>query len=337
MLVAEAAAQTMGVVIRHSNGRLGDMGVLAGIASFEWDCFAVPVHQVEVRPTGQRAAFRDFKATFLGRNGYVCGTMHGTIHLTQSDAHPADESQTHHVLTAPLPSDAPLATRTALREVGGVIECDIAIQHDCPVFVGHFPGAPITPGVLIAEMMIAAAQELLPGPTGLRRIEDMVFSAPLYPGETVTLRLKPTGDGAISANMLRGGKRIARARLHLAALPAILFTAKPTSLQNKGLNTMETIGFSAEIAEKIRNVVIYEGLELDELGIGLDEIGDDVLLFDASGLDLDSVDALEVLAGVQREFGVQFAEIDQAFIAEHCSTVGRLARAVSLHMHEKAA
>lgn len=100
---------------------------------------------------------------------------------------------------------------------------------------------------------------------------------------------------------------------------------------------METLGFAPEIAEKIRTVVIYEGLELDELGIGLEDIGDDVLLFDAAGLDLDSVDALEVLVGVQREFGVQFPEIDQAFITEHCATVGRLARAVTLHMQEKAA
>lgn len=92
---------------------------------------------------------------------------------------------------------------------------------------------------------------------------------------------------------------------------------------------------SPEIAEKIRNIVIFEGLELEELGIDLSEIEDDTLLFDAEGLDLDSVDALEVLAGVQREFGVIFPEIDSDFIANHASTVGRLAATVSLHLDDK--
>lgn len=98
---------------------------------------------------------------------------------------------------------------------------------------------------------------------------------------------------------------------------------------------MNTSEFAPEIAEKIRNIVIYEGLELEELGIELNEIEDDTLLFDADGLDLDSVDALEVLAGVQREFGVTFPEIDSDFIANHASTVGLLAATVSLHLEEK--
>lgn len=99
---------------------------------------------------------------------------------------------------------------------------------------------------------------------------------------------------------------------------------------------MNTSSFSPEIAERIRNIVIYEGLELEELGIGLDEIENDTLLFDSDGLDLDSVDALEVLAGVQREFGVTFAEIDSDFISNHASTVGQLAAVVSNELQDQA-
>jgi acyl carrier protein len=95
--------------------------------------------------------------------------------------------------------------------------------------------------------------------------------------------------------------------------------------------------FSPDIAEKIRNLVIFEGLELEELGIELDDIKDDTLLYDADGLDLDSIDALEVLAGVQREFGVTFPEIDSDFIADHASTVGKLAASVSLQMNKAVA
>ena len=84
----------------------------------------------------------------------------------------------------------------------------------------------------------------------------------------------------------------------------------------------------SEIADHIRVKVVYEGLELEELGIELADVTDDVALFEEDGLGLDSVDALEIIAGVQREFGVTFPDVDQAFMDEHCATVGRLARAV---------
>ena len=83
-----------------------------------------------------------------------------------------------------------------------------------------------------------------------------------------------------------------------------------------------------DIADHIRTRIIHEGLELEEIGIELSEVTDDVPLFDDDGLNLDSIDALEILAGVQREFGLSFPDVDQAFMAEHCSTVGRLARLV---------
>ena len=82
------------------------------------------------------------------------------------------------------------------------------------------------------------------------------------------------------------------------------------------------------IADHIRIRIIHEGLELEEIGIELADVTDDVPLFDDDGLNLDSIDALEILAGVQREFGLSFPDVDQAFMSEHCSTVGRLARLV---------
>ena len=97
---------------------------------------------------------------------------------------------------------------------------------------------------------------------------------------------------------------------------------------------MSTNEFPFEISERIRNAVIYEGLELEELGINLEDIKDDTLLFDDNGLGLDSVDALEVLAGVQREFGVTFQDIDNDFITNHASTAGRLAITVSRYLKE---
>ena len=91
---------------------------------------------------------------------------------------------------------------------------------------------------------------------------------------------------------------------------------------------MEISKTGSEIADHIRLKVVYEGLELNEVGIELADVTDDVRLFDEEGLNLDSIDALEILAGVQREFGLSLSNVDQAFMEEHCATVGRLARMV---------
>ena len=99
---------------------------------------------------------------------------------------------------------------------------------------------------------------------------------------------------------------------------------------------MDTCKSGSAIADHIRRKVIYEGLELEEIGIDLADITDDVLLFDADGLNLDSIDALEILAGVQREFGLSLPNVDQAFMEEHCTTVGRLARMVMEKSPERA-
>lgn len=89
---------------------------------------------------------------------------------------------------------------------------------------------------------------------------------------------------------------------------------------------------SPEIAEKIINVVIFEGLELEEIGIARDDIGLDTLLFDESGLGLDSVDGLEIIAGVQREFSVSFAGVDDDVIAKNSATVRQLTAMVEEHL-----
>ena len=92
---------------------------------------------------------------------------------------------------------------------------------------------------------------------------------------------------------------------------------------------VDTCKSGPEIADHIRHKVIYEGLELEEIGVDLADITDDVPLFDEDGLNLDSIDALEILAGVQREFGLSLPNADQAFMDEHCATVGRLASMVA--------
>ena len=54
---------------------------------------------------------------------------------------------------------------------------------------------------------------------------------------------------------------------------------------------MATSKTFSEIAEHIRVKVVYEGLELEDVGVDLADVTDDVPLFDEDGLNLDSIDA----------------------------------------------
>lgn len=86
---------------------------------------------------------------------------------------------------------------------------------------------------------------------------------------------------------------------------------------------------SLAIADKIRKTIIFEGLELEEMGIQLADITDETLLFEAGGLALDSVDGLEIVAGIQREFGIKLENVDRAFMEARCSTVQKLTELVA--------
>lgn len=76
-------------------------------------------------------------------------------------------------------------------------------------------------------------------------------------------------------------------------------------------------------------VVLIEGLNLEDLSPA--DIGDDDLLFGDGGLGLDSVDALELVMEVERQFGVQIQDEEGSrkvlrsvrTLAEHIRAQGR--------------
>ncbi|KLN66037.1 acyl carrier protein [Vibrio sp. VPAP30] len=92
----------------------------------------------------------------------------------------------------------------------------------------------------------------------------------------------------------------------------------------------------SDIVQNVINVIIYDNLELGELGVERSEIQEHTLLRDASGLGLDSIDTLDVLVGVQETYHIQIDEISKSLMNEICQTPSTIADFVLQHNNNSA-
>ena len=102
----------------------------------------------------------------------------------------------------------------------------VATRHFRPdedFYQGHYPGAPITPGVLLCEavfqtgaLYMARSMAGQGGPSGgvplLAKISDVRFRNPVFPGETITIEVKKKetlgGFTMMSGSIKSGDKRV---------------------------------------------------------------------------------------------------------------------------------
>ena len=80
------------------------------------------------------------------------------------------------------------------------------IDPSHPSLPGHFPGAPVVPGVLVLERVFAAI-EAAHGPLGAIRLPQVKFVQPLLPGERAEVEL---ADVAIEGEAPRWRFRVLR-------------------------------------------------------------------------------------------------------------------------------
>ena len=69
------------------------------------------------------------------------------------------------------------------------------IHADHPSLPGHFPGAPLVPGVVILDEVVAALDEWRQN-SQLRAIHNVKFLAPLNPEQPFTISLSATRTDA---------------------------------------------------------------------------------------------------------------------------------------------
>lgn len=87
-----------------------------------------------------------------------------------------------------------------------------------------------------------------------------------------------------------------------------------------------------EIMDYLINVVLLERLELVDAGYSVADFTEDTELLDVNGLNLDSLDALDLLVGIEKKYKLEPIEINGDFIEENCSTIARVIDMVQSRM-----
>lgn len=85
----------------------------------------------------------------------------------------------------------------------------VSMQH--PAFEGHFPGAPLLPGVVLLDEMLRAVEDV--GLGSGWSIATAKFLQPVRPGETLTFEHEPLANGALRFAIRSGGRPVATGTL----------------------------------------------------------------------------------------------------------------------------
>jgi 3-hydroxymyristoyl/3-hydroxydecanoyl-(acyl carrier protein) dehydratase len=104
-----------------------------------------------------------------------------------------------------------------MNSLTGSAEFVIAPAH--PALPGHFPGAPIVPGVLL----LAEALELVDAASSVRlqhrRIVSAKFLKPVAPGEPITLQYSQPDPLTLTLSLYSAGVAVARFALESVPMP----------------------------------------------------------------------------------------------------------------------
>ncbi len=94
-----------------------------------------------------------------------------------------------------------------------LFETTWVVDSHHPAFAGHFPGAPILPGVLLLDAVLLWAETVTDSVAG--QIGNAKFLSPVQPGELLTLALVSTTPGSARFDIACGNRKVATGQLSL--------------------------------------------------------------------------------------------------------------------------
>jgi 3-hydroxymyristoyl/3-hydroxydecanoyl-(acyl carrier protein) dehydratase len=94
-------------------------------------------------------------------------------------------------------------------------ETALQIGADHPSLPGHFPGAPLVPGVLLLDRVLSSAEQWRGCPLTLRALPQAKFLAPLLPDQPAVLRMQ-WRDDELRFTIAAGNATIAQGLMQFA-------------------------------------------------------------------------------------------------------------------------
>ena len=85
----------------------------------------------------------------------------------------------------------------------------LTIGAEHPALAGHFPGAPIVPGVLLLDETLRAVEQDRAAGTRRWRIGAAKFVSLVHPGEPLTLEHESLANGSLRFTVSRSGQPVA--------------------------------------------------------------------------------------------------------------------------------
>ena len=95
-------------------------------------------------------------------------------------------------------------------------ERTLVVPASHPALPGHFPGAPVVPGVVLLDFVLRFAEDWLGRPLRVAAIPQCKFLAPLLPERAALVRLELDGE-RLRFDLSEAGQPMARGELVLSS------------------------------------------------------------------------------------------------------------------------
>ncbi len=88
----------------------------------------------------------------------------------------------------------------------------------------------------------------------------------------------------------------------------------------------------SDIMHYLIHSLLLDRLELADAGYGPEDFSEDTMLLSKDGLNLDSVDALDFLVGIEKKYQLKPIEINGDFIEHNCASISSVLDMVQSRM-----